>query len=833
MVEPSFREWLRAEIASILGRKVTPAPLLLWCDADRVWRDLLVAAAEGGAFELWADDAHGLITRERLLAAADVPRVVWVPLARGALGYLKVFELQADLVWTESLLAALERAGVELPRDQVETLSRLLPSYTKERLDRPLSAWRELTAGSALQALVHDDRVLEALASPGKPLTAVIEPERLDVFRRRVDEDFGLPWARGVADDEWRLSAVARLLVTDATIRSGSPPLSETARVIPPGQARDNALRLLERWQTHVDLMRSFATLAEQADARLTLAGWARSLATPAPVLASPAAERALLDAQVQSLSQIEDDVEALVRRLDERGASYKEHAGAFWGSRAEPRVPWASLASLAGAAAAMIDAAGVQRTWTKVADAVAWFTGDGWKLDHEGEALFREDAALPPALRAVRAALRRAYLRQLDACNAVFSELLHQQGVGALQLRFAGEVLAEHRPAKEPVAVLVLDACRYDLGRRIVEALNKGEPQRRADCFPARAPVPSITALGMPLALAETPAALAVDVASGSEARWRVLATDGASDLAIAEGRRQWLRSRYKLRPAAITDVKTLLQDGVPSVADAGRTLFVFGDEFDAQGHEGELAFTGADEYVERYVRVIRRLRDAGFTTVVVVTDHGFVHWEPEPDEIDDPPAGEIAWRSRRAVAGRGLVHATGVKLPIPGSDLECMVPRSVNAFRTYGRVGFFHGGATLQELVIPVVVCRWPRRAQKVAAVLTPPGAITSLRPRVEVGPGLTGFLPEVGPSGAVMGREVVVQVIEPGSGRRLFRSGRAVALVPGGAKVDVVLDRVPGAACQRGARLRVEVRDADNDDEILDHAEADLMVDLEEWD
>jgi PglZ domain len=56
---------------------------------------------------------------------------------------------------------------------------------------------------------------------------------------------------------------------------------------------------------------------------------------------------------------------------------------------------------------------------------------------------------------------------------------------------------------------------------------------------------------------------------------------------------------------------------------------VFVFGDEFDAQGHEGELKFSGAEDHIERYVRVVRRLRDAGYSTVAIVTDHGFVHWE------------------------------------------------------------------------------------------------------------------------------------------------------------------------------------------------------------
>ena len=81
---------------------------------------------------------------------------------------------------------------------------------------------------------------------------------------------------------------------------------------------------------------------------------------------------------------------------------------------------------------------------------------------------------------------------------------MLYQHGVDALGLSFAGEVLAKARPTKDPMAVLVLDACRYDLGARLAETVEKGEPARRAEVLAARAPLPSITALGMPFALAD-----------------------------------------------------------------------------------------------------------------------------------------------------------------------------------------------------------------------------------------------------------------------------------------------------------------------------------------
>jgi hypothetical protein len=78
---------------------------------------------------------------------------------------------------------------------------------------------------------------------------------------------------------------------------------------------------------------------------------------------------------------------------------------------------------------------------------------------------------------------------------------------------------------------------------------------------------------------------------------------------------------------------------------------------------------------------------------------------------------------------------------------------------------------------------------------------------------------------------GRQVVVKVVEPGSGRRLFNSP-SYRVEAEGQPVTIALVRERNEACGRGTRLQVEVRDADND-ELLDRCDVELKIDLEEWD
>ena len=833
----SLRGWLREQIAAVLGRKSAPPPFIVWCDPARVWRDLLLAAAEGGAFELWADEVHELLLRERFHTTPRAPRVVWLPVAWADIGYFKVFELQAAAVkqWTPA--EALVEYGVEISPQQLAELAPLLPAHMKEWIDRPRDAWKELTVGTAEGTLVDDDRILEVLAGAEAGFDKLVAEDRFAVFARRVKDDFGLPAPKAENAEAWRREALATMLCTDAAIQCPANPPGEPARIIPAGAARDRAVKLLGRWTKQVDLAELFEKLAPQADGMTSLAHWAGNIGSLPRPLHSPAAEAQLFEAEVTKLAAVET-VGELARHLESQQQAYREHAKAFWGSRAKVPIPWGSLSELAEVAGLISEHNGTEQGWKSTEDAVRWFTAAGWQVDHAGEKLFLENAQAARELDGlvkVRSTLRKAYLRHLDRVNAVFSELLAASGTGGVGLPFAGESIRElvsGASTKAPVAVLVLDACRYDLGCRLADAMNQGEPAPRARVSACRSTVPSITPLGMSACLPLAEDALRVEAIETSPF-WSITTDGFGGNLAIADQRRQWLRSNLKLKDKAILRVEDVLSpsESAPISAKAlGRLVFVFGDEFDTEGHDGRLKLTGTQEHLERYAHAMRRLRDAGYSTVVVVTDHGFFHWDPAPDEREFPkPKGDICWESRRAIVGHELEGGPSVKLSVTGGQMDCCIPRGVASFKTYGGLGFFHGGATLQELIIPVVVAEWPKKARKVQVVLKPLAQITSVAQRVEVGPAGQRALIG-GPDENLLSRQVVVKVVD-GSGKLLFRS-QPVSVEPGGDVQAVQLAKVSTAEAPAGAKVTLQAVDAD-DEELLDHREVTLAIGVSEWD
>jgi hypothetical protein len=74
----------------------------------------------------------------------------------------------------------------------------------------------------------------------------------------------------------------------------------------------------------------------------------------------------------------------------------------------------------------------------------------------------------------------------------------------------------------------------------------------------------------------------------------------------------------------------------------------------------------------------------------------------------------------------------------------------------------------------------------------------------------------------------------VTEPKTGRLLFQvpQKRSSKVDPDGQPITFTLERVGNETCARGTPLKIEVRDADND-ELLDRCDVDLKIDLEEWD
>lgn len=815
--QESFKKWLRSKINEILQNK---NHFILWLDPKNQWREILNNTYENH-YQIWIGEEHELKTRYKIENTEKEPRVIYVQKSREELTYLKVYEHQAAKVIQSTLVQALAEYGVLIPRETQEEIQDQLPTLVKEWLDKPKSHWKELTAGNVRDTIIDNEMILEILSDKNPNL---LSPEKQNLFTRRVIEELGLPDPTNTDPHIWRTRALASMLYAEATQQNPQDPPPRTEKTIDEPQ-REKALRLLTRWSKRIDLVPKLQELIKQSDETASLRYWAESRQSLPPPLMSKQAETLFFIKETQTLNQ--KSLDQNITHLKQNIQKYQEHSEAFWGNPryVDAPIPWKKLAELSETAIILHHNQDTYKNWKTTQDAVNWYTDTGWKIDHAAENLFINHQELPGKLLSFRATLQKHYTRFLDHTNQTFSELLAAQGIESIDLQYAGEITENYIKTKETTAFLVLDACRYELGQRLTEKINTAEPVKRAQIKTSIAPIPTITELGMAYTLPGVPNTIKPQI---KDSKWRVSTLD-QTNLAIKSRRIEWLKKKYKLKDNAFLNIDEFLSQS-QTQKTLGKHVFIFGQELDLQGHDGQLEIFGTEDKIERYTTAIRKLRDTGYVTIIVTTDHGYFHWNPDTDEILEKPEGNTLWTSRRAIVGENLTHKTTLKTSVSGNpDLDCMIPRSVNAFRTYGGLGFFHGGATLQELIIPTIIIEWPKKARKTPVILKPITEITSLSQRVEISsPAQTDLSGKIDEK--TLSRSIFIKVIKPSDGSILFISKDTI-IEPGARNLWIEIDKLDEAEAERDSKATIMICDSDNE-ETLDQTEVTLKVRLDDW-
>ena len=279
-------------------------------------------------------------------------------------------------------------------------------------------------------------------------------------------------------------------------------------------------------------------------------------------------------------------------------------------------------------------------------------------------------------------------------------------------QSAFYEEQAAEFRRKDQKVVVIIADALRFEVAEeclRRIRALN----QIDAELSPMISALPSYTQLGMAALLPIRELSFASD-GSGS------VLSGGESTQGIAAREKLLASGRAGDRVKALTarDVLDMGTDEGKALFRDNHVVYIYHNLIDAIGDklqtEDQLP-KAAEDAVEELTKLVRKLTLANFSNILITADHGFIYQHRALDESDfavaDPRGEEILLRNRRFVIGRGLEVTAGMKkfttnnLGLAG-DLDVLIPNSINRLRVKGAGSrFVHGGASLQEIVIPVI--------------------------------------------------------------------------------------------------------------------------------
>ncbi len=260
-------------------------------------------------------------------------------------------------------------------------------------------------------------------------------------------------------------------------------------------------------------------------------------------------------------------------------------------------------------------------------------------------------------------------------------------------------------------VCVIISDAMRYEIGDELLSLIRQ-EDRYSAELEAVLSMLPSYTQLGMAALLPNK------ELTIGDNETGAVL-VDGQSSQGTAN-RTKILQAALGGRGKAIKaeELMQLNRDDSRDLLKANDVLYIYHNRIDHTGDkilsEGQ-AFEAAEQTLEDIIQLTKKLTAANASNIFVTADHGFIYQNRDLDESDFLSANvngeEILYRDRRFVLGKGLKASQGLhsftskQLGLSG-DVEVQIPKSINRLRLKGSGSrFVHGGASLQEVVIPVL--------------------------------------------------------------------------------------------------------------------------------
>ncbi|MCG5549215.1 PglZ domain-containing protein [Halorhodospira halochloris] len=521
----------------------------------------------------------------------------------------------------------------------------------------------------------------------------------------------GKSWST-IADELWRFvlfSEFAFDLPVALPVALADIPLApDRARAVIEGLC--DTLRNDQRTQAR------YIERAEQVERELQLPEHCRDLSDLGDRDTFAFEERTFLRQAMAAFSA--GDLEAVRARLS-------RHEHSVWAARGENRLHW----QLVEAATELADhCAELQSALGQQPDGLDELVGSYVRSLHEADRLHREFEQsvsdlewqdLEGVIAPIRDEARKRYAGLVEQLQQRFSRCLQAAGWPATGYLFNAQVFDEVVAPKlqqngHRVAYFMVDALRYELGVALEKQLAD---DAAVELTPALAQLPSITLVGM------------ASLLPGAGEHLRLERTDrglkpvvGDMPVTSVPQRMELFRRRYGQRFDEVR-LEEFVRGKSTGIADHVDLLVVRSVEIDSQfENHPETAPTEIANSLKRIRMAIHRLREQGFKEVVIATDHGFcMNTHAGAGDVIDKPEGDWVTVHDRCALGDGAagddhIVTDAEKVGVRGEFSRFAAPRSLAAYRA--GLAYYHGGASLQECVVPVITMQLRGEAQPTAS-------------------------------------------------------------------------------------------------------------------
>lgn len=469
---------------------------------------------------------------------------------------------------------------------------------------------------------------------------------------------------------------------------------------------RTRAGKVLRRWRHDETFRDSYLKAMGRASADLDLSGqlvWDDGITglDTVPAYEDVALERFLALVQDGEFSSAEELVRA---RLD-----------CFWAGVSDETRRWRELWSVAYSVAQLRRFLEDVPRPRSVESTLRHYADSTWNCDraHRRLELALISFVERDQLEQVIQEARRAYDEWLDRYLRDFTACLEAEGLATgdllRQARVHSEVVA---PASQQgtVAYFLVDALRYELGSDLRDRIARVFPTSDVELTPAVALLPSITSIGMANLCPGADSGLRVELASDNRLR---VSIDGQDVMTPADRVTRLRAAHGSAVDLRLDEIFRSTDQELEEILSDAALVLVRSQEIDEVGETGKISASldMFDLLMDHLGKAVARLSQHGIRYFVITADHGFLALTRNlGGHMTIPKPGGEGVVHRRAFIGRGgasgesLVRIPMSKIGLPG-DLDVVVPRGLALIAAGGARGFFHGGASPQELLVPVL--------------------------------------------------------------------------------------------------------------------------------
>jgi uncharacterized protein (TIGR02687 family) len=274
----------------------------------------------------------------------------------------------------------------------------------------------------------------------------------------------------------------------------------------------------------------------------------------------------------------------------------------------------------------------------------------------------------------------------------------------------FKNWVKREFIDKDKKVFVVISDALRFENGEELHQRFVE-ENRFTSQLDYQVSGLPSYTQLGMASLLPHDE--LALD--SGD-----LILADGKST-AGAANRKKILEEKSGVR-ATVIGAEELMKlnsksDKAKDLVKGHDLIYIYHNRIDKVGDDKtseDKVIEAAREEINFLVDVAKKISNMNGTHILFTSDHGYIYQHEvleKSDFADAEISGKTTKENRRFVIGEKLKHNnTVVKYAASdvglNNELEVLIPKGINRLRKQGAGSrFVHGGASLQEVVVPIV--------------------------------------------------------------------------------------------------------------------------------